>query len=123
MESKKELKLGPKDQALNITEQERRQIGAAYATEVENLEQEMERRLAELENDMAAFNSDKRLRALEEAAGAMEEDPNPTAVLNSGATARVAAKKDNEALIETGLQSDKGFLLPTSQEVEATEVL
>ena len=31
-ESKKDLKLRPKHQALNITEQERRQIGAAYAT-------------------------------------------------------------------------------------------
>jgi len=60
---------------------------------------------------MAAFNSDERLKALEEAAAkdetgkateAMEVDPNPTAVLNSGGTARVAAKKDKEALIETG---------------------
>jgi len=53
----------------------------------------------------------------------MEEDPNLTAVLVSGATSGVAAQKDKAALIETGLQSDKVFLLPTSQEVEATEVL
>ena len=53
----------------------------------------------------------------------MEVDPNPTTVLNSGETAGVAPKKDKEALIETGLQPDKVFLLPTSQEVEATEVL
>ena len=63
-ESSKELKLLPKDRALNIPEQERRQIGATYATEVENLEQERERRLTELENDMVAFNRDKRLQAL-----------------------------------------------------------
>ena len=58
----------------------------------------------------------------EEAAEGMEVDTNPTAVLNSGVTAGVATKKDKEVLIETGLQSDKAFLLPTSQEPEATEV-
>ena len=115
MESKKELKLRPKNQALNITEQERRQIGATSATEVENLEQEMERKLAELENDMAAFNSDKRLQALEDATMTMEEDHNPMAVLDSRATAGVAAQKDRAVLVETGLASDKVFLLPKSQ--------
>ena len=32
------------------------------------------------------------------------------------------SQKDKEALIKTGIQSDKVFLLPTSQEAEATEV-
>ena len=83
----------------------------------------MERKLAELENDMAAFNSNKRLQALEDAAMTMEEDHDPTAVLDSGATAGLAAQKDRAALVETYLPSNKVFLLPTSQETEATEVL
>jgi len=36
-------------------------MGAAYATQVEDLEQEMERKLAELKNEMAGVNSDERL--------------------------------------------------------------
>ena len=55
----------------------------------------------------------------------MEKDHDPTTVLDSVATAGVAAQKDRAALVETGIQSNKVFLLllPTSQEAEATEVL
>ena len=71
-ESKQELKLHQTDQVLNITEQEGRQIRATYAAEVDDLEQEMERLLAEFENKMADFNDDERLKALEQVAAKEE---------------------------------------------------
>ena len=83
----------------------------------------METELAELEELMTAFDSDERIRALEDKTMSMEDEYDPTAVLDSGATSGVAAQKDRKALEETGQTSDKIFLLLTSQEARATKVL
>ena len=118
IESQKEKMLKSKNKNTTVTEHQ--QVSADMANAVSEMEQEMDKVIADF--DQINESIDKIIAKAEYTEIKTETTHNPpSAVYDSGATSGVAAPHDARHLIATGQKSNKIFVIPNSEAMPATD--